>query len=247
MEVATLETVTQTVAPRKQPPLLHVRPESFGEESALARRYTRSAEQEPLTFEFSTDEALLHQYYMLRERMFISTWGLKEFSAQEDNYDRTSDVLIVRRGNLCVGGARLTFSKPGDRPVLPMENPSFQLQQIFPDLDLEHKIYAECARMALLPEFRTKEVSFQIRHELIKHCVSKNADYAFWIAPLLQARNYRQTCVNLGYACKIRTDVEVPDREEYEGIKMYMAVLEFKTAPNGEAIKPAYAEELVTA
>lgn len=193
-------------------------------------RHASAAMPLPVEYQFSTDPALLHQYYHLRTRMFISVWGLKDFDAAEDFYDPISDILIARQGKLCVGGARLTFSYPGKRVVMPMEAAGFQLSELLPELDLEHRSYGECSRMAVLPEFRTKEMAFQLRYQLIKQCLRRNADYAFWIAPLPQARNYRQTCVNLGLGCSIRTDVTVPDREEYEGIKMYLVLLDFTGA-----------------
>lgn len=191
-------------------------------------RFARaSLTEQPVEYEFTHDPALLHQYFMLREQMFISVWGLKAFDGTEDHYDPLSDILIAKVGNLCVGGSRLTFSTPENRILLPMEQQGLSLTELFPELHLENKSYSECTRLALLPDYRTREVSFDIRYYMVKHCLQKNADYGFFLSPLVQARNYRQTFLSLGLQCRICTEIEIPDKEEYEGIKMYMTMLDF--------------------
>jgi hypothetical protein len=170
---------------------------------------------------------MVHQYHEMRTRTFISVWGLKEFQGGKDEFDDVNDTLIASQGLLCVGGARFTFATPEKPSMLPLEKSGLHVKDIFPDLDLDNVIYGECSRFVLLPEFRTREVSQEMMRLVVQEHLRHKASYGFWMAPLVVARSYRQTCVNLGYACQIRTDVEVPDREEYEGIKMYVGMMDF--------------------
>lgn len=199
-------------------------------ENALERRYAEKVGPEQVTYEFTRDLGLLHQYYQLREQMFISVWGLKHFYGGKDKYDDISDILIARSGNLCVGGGRLTYSSPKNPIDTPIEYGDFRLQKLFPELDLGSKIYAECTRLALLPEYRTKEISFEIYRRIVQYHLRIKASYGFWVAPLPLARTYRQNCINLGFPCKIRLDIEIPDKEDYQGIKMCIGVMDFTSA-----------------
>lgn len=206
-------------------------------------RHTQVREPEPLVYEFTRDPALLHQYYRLREQMFISVWGLKHFDGAKDEFDEIHETLIARQGRFCVGGVRFTFSTPNKPAIMPMESNGLDLKLLFPELDLENKIYGECGRFAMLPEFRSRETSHQmLQHIALQHLRYKAA-YGFWLAPFIAARSYRQTFASLGVNCKIRTDIEVPDRDSYEGIKMYVGVIDFTTP----LVKESKAREMVTA
>ncbi len=212
------------------------------QDEQITRNYLRSSS--PLEYEFTRDEALLHQYYRIREQAFIHRWGLEYFHAEKDYIDEISDILIVRKGKLCVGGARLTFSTPENHVMLPMEGADFNLRNVFPELTLNSAIYAECTRMAVLPEFRTKEITQKLQYHVVQRHIERHAQYGFWIAPILVARNNRQSGTNLGVHCKIRMDIKIPEREEYEGIKMYLGVMDFTPVnplPQNLAQAPALA------
>jgi len=208
--------------------------------------YTRHAEvrvPEPITYEFTRDPALLHQYYRLREQMFISVWGLKHFDGSKDAFDEVYETLIARQGRLCVGGVRFTFSTPNKPTPLPLEHSGLKIRELFPELDLDNNIYGECGRFAMLPEFRNRETSHQMLHFIAEQHIRHKAAYGFWLAPYVAARSYRQTFASLGINCKIRTDIEVPDSDDYEGIKMYVGVIDFTTP----LVRESKAREMVTA
>ncbi len=197
------------------------------DDARLRRRYASEPKSNVVEYEFTRDEGLLHQYFRLREEMFISVWGLHHFSGVADRYDLIGDTLVARVGKQCVAGARVTYSTPELPVALPMEGADFRLMDILgKELDLKNKTYAECSRVAVGPDFRAREISSEICRLISEHCAMRGVDYLFWIAPMLQTRNNRQIFAKRNIACKVRMDVPLPDREEYEGIRMYLTQLD---------------------
>ncbi len=196
-------------------------------EEYLTRRFVRPAkEPAQVVYELTDDPGYLHQYYRLREQMFISVWGLKEFSGLKDEYDDESDIMVARVGNQVIGGCRLTFSTPNDRKHLPMEKQDFILEEQFPELPLYDLKFAEISRMAILPEYQNSIVMLELSRQLLKRGAEKKARFAFTLAPVPLARNYRKAAHLFGLNWKIRNDIAIPDREEYEGIKMVVSMLD---------------------
>jgi len=195
-------------------------------EEYLTRRFLRPAHRlENITYELTRDPGLLHQYYLLREQMFISVWGLANFSGMKDEYDDESDVMVARLGNQVVGGCRLTFSRPDSPRRLPMEK-AFLICDLLPELPLEDCIHVEISRMAILPEFQNSLAMLEISRQLLKRGADQKARYAFTLAPVPLARNYRKAAHLFGLNWVIRNDVVIPEREEYEGIKMVLSMLD---------------------
>lgn len=193
----------------------------------LTRKFLRPASHlENVTYELTRDPGYLHQYYMLREQMFISVWGLQNFCGKEDEYDAISDIMVARIGNQVIGGCRLTFSHPASPRRLPMEKEDFLLVDALPELPLEDVIHVEISRMAILPEFQNSLAMLEISRQLLKRGADKKARYAFTLAPVPLSRNYRRAAYLFGLNWEIRNDVMVPDREEYEGIKMVLSLLD---------------------
>ena len=209
-------------------------------EDSLARRFSRPLRQpQDVHFEFTNDPAMLHQYYRLREEMFISVWGLKHFSGQEDAFDAQSHIMVARKGLQCIGGGRLTVSTPQDHLMLPMEKEDLMLSALFPELDLHETVYGEFSRLAILPEFRSGAVFPELARRFITKAISLGVEYAFNIAPLPLARSYRQAVQMFGLKWDICHHAKVPQREEYEGIQMVISVMDlslqvrnFKNARN---------------
>src|SRR5271170_7064251 len=106
----------------------------------LAERFMRRLKQpEKIAYEFTHDPGLLHQYYQLREDMFIRVWGLEHFTGQRDGFDKSSQILVAKRGLQCIGGVRFSMSTPSHPHLLPMEGDDLSLSKLFPELNL-----AEC-------------------------------------------------------------------------------------------------------
>lgn len=193
----------------------------------LAHRFSRLARKpEKIAYEFTQDLGLLHQYFRLREDMFISVWGLKHFCGKHEIFDDISEVLIARRGRQCIAGGRLTINKPNARKLMPMEKDSFLLSDMFPELDLQETTYGEFSRLAILPEYRGGVVFPEIARRFINKAIDSGVEYAFNIAPVPLARSYRQAVQLFGLSWDVRHDIVVPDRPEYEGIRMVLSVMD---------------------
>lgn len=193
----------------------------------LIRKFSRP-DRAPasVVYEVTKDVGYLHQYYRLREEMFINVWGLEHFIGGKDEFDDASDIIVARLGNHCIGGCRQTFSYQGEHTLLPMEKDGLRMQELLPELPLEDVTYLEISRMAILPEFQNSVVMLELIRQLIKRAAEKKAMYAFTLAPLPLARNYRKATTLFGLKWSVRHDVIIPEREEYEGIKMVLSVLD---------------------
>ena len=188
----------------------------------LIRKFGRSERpSQDIVYELTQDAGYLHQYYLLREDLFARIFG-----ARKENCDEKSDIMIARIGNHCIGGCRLTFSEPGRRELLPMERGGFILERALPELKLAKEAYVEISRMAVLPEFQNSVVMLELSRQLLKRAAQKKARYAFTLTPVTMAYSYRKAAHLLGLEWKIRDDIAVPDREEYEGVKMVLSQLD---------------------
>lgn len=219
--------VTEEGLQQPASPMMAFVPDMGLSEEYLARRFARP-ERRPgaVVYELTRDPGLLQQYYQLREEMFISVWGLKHFSGQKDAYDDNSEIMVARIGNHCIGGCRLTFSRPGDRHALPMEKEDFRLKDKLPEIAVNKASIVEISRMAILPEFQNSLVMLELSRQLLKCGADKHARYAFTLAPVPLARNYRKAAHLFGLKWQIRNDVAIPAREEYEGINMVLSMLD---------------------
>lgn len=193
----------------------------------LTRKFSRpQREPEHIVYEMTQDPGYLHQYFLLRKQMFIHIWGLEHFDGTKDEYDDQSDIMVARRGNHVIGGCRLTFHNAHASSRLPMEKDDFSLPVQLPALALGEVPYVEISRMAILPEFQNSVVLLELSRQLLKRGAELKARYAFTLAPVMLARNYRKAASLFGLKWEIKNDIKVPDREEYEGIKMVLSMLD---------------------
>lgn len=189
------------------------------------------------------DEGHLHQYYRLRENMFISVWGLKHFSGVKDNYDASGLTVLARRSNMVIGGVRINISDVQERAPLPLEGPDLNLAKAFPDLNLEDSAYCEISRLAILPEFQGGNMLAEGAKILMRYAHDQGCKYVFNMAPLPLSRIYRRSMLKLGLHWDVRHDIIVPDREEFEGIKMVLSVLDLNQF-NADDARVAYKTEV---
>ncbi len=191
------------------------------EENVLSKRISRTMKAvEPIVYEFTKDKGYLHQYYSIRERMYAQVLGLKNFSGEEDDLDRRSHILILRRGNMCIGGARLTVKGPRQPDFLPMEEKGFVLSDIMPEIAQKELKYAEVSRLAVLSEFSGNDVTKHMFWHLNRKRIALGVPYVFCIASSLQVRLYRRQAVSVGIDFSVLDHIQVPDKPIYEGIKM---------------------------
>ena len=166
---------------------------------------------------------MLHQYYNIREQEFKSVYGAKNFKGEETEFDRDGEILIVRKGNQCVGGARLFISTPRLRKKLPLEINDFSLDKYFPKLKQKEMIYAQASGFTLLEEFRGGDVTRMLFNRLYNRVVALGGDMIFAAPPILNARVYKQNCIAMGLQnVKIHNDIELPRFPTYEEVKCYL-------------------------
>lgn len=193
----------------------------------LTRRFGRAPRgSSNVVYEFTTDAGYLHQYFMMREEMFIRAWGLKQFSGKHDAFDDSGMIMVARQGLQCVGGGRLNISSPENRTILPMEKDDLCLKELFPELDLQDTTYGEFSRLAILPEFQASNVFPEIARRFIQKAVANGVEYAFNIAPEKLARHYQRVVQSFGMKWEVCHHVAVPQRDEYEGIRMAISVMD---------------------
>lgn len=196
-------------------------------EEYLNKRFARPARTaDNIQYGMTKDEALIHQYLLLREEMFVKSWGLKSFSGGKDAFDDESDIILATIGKQCIGGCRLTFREPEAGTGLPLENEDFRLSNVFPDLPLNSVRIAEVSRLAILPDYQNSLVMLDLLRELFRFGAKKHARYVFTLSPVPLARSYRKAVAQFGLKWEIMTKVPVPQREEYEGIKMVLCMMD---------------------
>ena len=195
--------------------------------SDLVRKMVRPHRKtQPVSFEFTRDEGLLQQYCILREEMFKKVWDLSHFKAQKDKIDDISHIIVAKQGLQCVGGGRITLSTPAARQKLPMEGSDFTLESGLHDLKLSECSYAEVTRIAVLSEYSKDNVITQLIDRIILKIISEQCKFLFFISPMTMTRTHRRVVNNLGYTLTTRKDVIIPDREEYEGIRMFLSYID---------------------
>jgi hypothetical protein len=184
----------------------------------------------PVVFEFSDNLVLRQNYFALRQECYREDLGLKDFSGGWDAHDVAGNVLIARKGNEVVGGARIVVSSPASEQLLPLESKDFRMSEIFPELHLEKAAYCEFSRLAVERSERTGgNLARDIIIELTREAKARGIRYLFAVSTPLQARCYRKVFKSLGHDYVIDTSVEVPQKEIYGHLKMVIAYCDFES------------------
>ncbi|OMH38015.1 hypothetical protein [Motiliproteus sp. MSK22-1] len=177
-----------------------------------------------ISFEFSKEPALLEQYYNIREECFRRELGIQSFDGGENDFDRWGRILIVRDGDRCIGGARLSGSTPYSPGLLPLENNGFMVLKVFSKLALEGKSYCQWTRLALLPEYRSMENLQALALSMIQNARACGYSYAFSVAGSNRSRLYRKIYKVLDYDYEIRTDLSVPAEQGFMGLEHLLSI-----------------------
>lgn len=211
-------------------PKSHLKPASGDSgisEEYLTRRFSRGAKKsENLVCELTRDPGYLHQYYLLRERMFISVWGLTQPAVQKDEYDAKSEVMVARIGNHVIAGCRLAYSNANGGDFLPMEKNGFVIGNTLPEISATSETIVEISRMAVLPEYQDSIAMLEFLRQVIKRGAEKNARYAVALARAPLARSYKKSASLFGLNWKIRGDINIPDSEEFDDARMVLSVID---------------------
>lgn len=186
---------------------------------------------QPVSVDFfykDTSHPLVQQYFHLREKIFIDKWNLKNFYGLEDEYDIQSQILVLHREGLCLGGARLFIKEEGNNSFLPMETHEFVLAELLPELDLANVKYGELSRVVLSEELQMNNYSAHIYRNIAKKALDCGVRYIFAVAPLLQARKSRMVCHSEGIWIENRADIKIPELQTYEGIAMRLSIVDLE-------------------
>lgn len=184
--------------------------------------------QEPITYEFTNDPALLHQYYRIREIMYRKVFNTTEFSGEEDAYDKISHILIARKGRLCIGGCRFTVREADEFYKLPLEEcGNVDLRDMFPELYLNEFRHCEISRFALLEEYNDFDV-FRTMSKMVFDSVQRmNVRWVFIKSSYPMARNWRKICNTLGVMrAEIRNDIKLPRMSLHPEIEWKLLLVE---------------------
>jgi hypothetical protein len=179
--------------------------------------------QEGLVFEFTRDPALLGQFYRIYENEFKAVLKADYHHADSDKHDRDGHFLIVRRENLCVGGARLSVKTPQHLDLLPIEMGDFRIENYFPHLRQKQMRYGQIGRLCLLPEFRGGAITRMMFWHFFRKVVALDLDVIFATAPLVIARGHMRHFVAMGLTeAKIHHDITLPLYPMCEEIRFYL-------------------------
>ena len=186
----------------------------------LIRRFRRTPKAlEPIVYEFTDDKAILHQYFILRERMLGTDKFLPKGVVPQDVHDKISHILIARRGTLCIGGARLTIREGDEAFPLPMESDDFKLRELFPDLPLDRERHAVVSKFTILDHEKNHDILYALCKIMYEKVIQLNIQYLFARATnMTLARNWRlignMFCPK---STRICTEIDVPDSPMYPG------------------------------
>lgn len=191
---------------------------------ATKREFNPYAKGEPVVYEFTDDPALLHQYYRLREIRYNETLKSDDYNWGEDFHDKLSQILIARRGRLCLGGCRLTIRESDETWLLPVENSEFNLRDTFPELPLNSVRHAEISRFVVLEDNGSKEDVFSgLCREMYSKVMSSGIHYLFAVSSYLLARNWRSISNSFGVkTTKIVDNIHPVEKALGDEVKWYL-------------------------
>jgi hypothetical protein len=184
------------------------------------RRFLRPDE---LAFQFTTEPMLVRRYQEIYETEFRAVHHAMGYRTVEDEHDRRANVLIVRHGDACVGGTRLSYSVPGHRHPLPIEMGDFRLADHFPHLGGDDAHYGQVGRFCLLPEYRGGSVTREMLWHIHRRFAELGVRQVFATAPITNARAYMQNFAGMGLRePRLHQDIELPEYPMCEGLRFYL-------------------------
>ena len=195
-------------------------------QSAVTNRLLKPyANKEPVTFEFTQDKALLHQYYRLREIMYNKTFNVEDYNWGEDFYDKIGHILIARKGNLCLGGCRLIIREGDEEWAMPMECEELNLRKTFPELSLDKTRHAEISRFAVMEDCGEANIFSGLCELMYDKVMSSDIHYLFVKSPYAMARSWRFIANSFGVnTTKIVEGIHPVDKTLSSDIKWYLVL-----------------------
>ncbi len=197
------------------------------------KKYSYWDELSDIYYTWDPDSVHIEEYLKIRQDTYAQYLGLESYPYIEDVDSRSRSLLAVKSGH-CIGGVRITVGNDIKPALLPLEDKRFKLRNLLPEIDFDSCNYAEASRLAFLPEYRTGRQTTALFNEVIKKCKELNVEYLFATTRKTHAMRYRIICKYLGgIKYDFREDIDVPDKEVYGGVRMYLSIMSFN-----ENIKP---------
>lgn len=196
-----------------------------------------------ITFEFTKCESMLEQYYWLREECFRRELGVQDFNGAEDEHDQNGKILIVRDGQTCVGGVRITGCSLFGQSLMPLEQHGLDISQLLPQLSLPLAPYCQWERLVLRPEYRGIDMLKGVCKALIRGCASLGYHYAFNVTGIKRARLYKRIHSALGFDYKIYNKLDMPVEKDFSHLEHLLSIAHIPEA-NREQLVGVGDEEL---
>lgn len=176
--------------------------------------------------ECTTNMQYLNQYYFIREHVYRQDLQVKTFSGAEDAIDRRSHLIIARIGHFCIGGLRLTISKPSNPQKLALERGAFDIHQYVPGL--KDICYSDVSKVAILPQYRDSLAIHRMLNLAADIALQHDCHFIFGASPPPVARLFQRTFRHLGYREELRPDVPMPTGEENKHLHLIFQILHLK-------------------
>jgi hypothetical protein len=164
-----------------------------------------------VTFQITRDPALLEDYYRLRSNLYHRHFpSLPPTFGQEEPDDLRGDILVATLAGLVVGGARISYVRPGEFARLPLESDAFRLATAFPEWNLSALTICEFSRHAVAPEYGPS-ISRALATEMAFTAKQRGAVLAFTVCPRGQTVLNRRHCRGLGLEFEVLEGVNPPN------------------------------------
>ena len=213
-----------------------------GSLEGLIRRMEMPRKAPELVFEFTRDEGYLHQYFLLRGELLSRSYNWGDYTGEREPLDDVSHILVVRRGNQVVGGARLTPRSPRKHVPFVLEHGQMSLIEALPEYKLAYTKHCELGRMALIEEFQNKRISFEMFRRLHEKAASLNIRYGFSSVSARSARLFQLMSSHYGFSITDLGHVAIPSRIE-NGEKLRLVMMESFVHSKGNAVASVAQEE----
>lgn len=182
---------------------------------------------------FTKEPKFLADYYEARKQVYIG--GGKKFigtlgKGKMDEFDNpnhpASHIMVVYNNYKCIGGVRLVVIEPGQKLLLPSETNNFIISKRAPEYELNRKRYCEISRIALLPG--NGHILPDLYYEIRKKVFELKIEYGFSTSTKSRAIIFKRVASRTKSKVIIRDDINVPDDNMYDNIKMVLAVYDFR-------------------
>jgi hypothetical protein len=201
---------------------------SYPSSIGMTLEESRAELPQEVNVECTTNMQYLNQYFFIREHVYRNDLQVKTFSGAEDEIDRRSHLIIARVGHFCIGGLRLTISKPESPQRLGLERGDFNLHDYLPGL--KNINYSDISRVAILPQYRDSKAVQRMLSLAADIALQHNCCYIFGASPPAVARRFQRTFHSLGFREELRPDVPMPTGSENKEMKLIFQILHLQEA-----------------